>query len=452
MSNKTKTLRCILCKDIIIPNEKVYDITFGNEQRGFLCENCNKDLQYHYLERIESMLNALDDIGYVPEYYDEYYDNISEYYNKSGSLSERNLDKNIASPNKLAKDSSKKAINKKINPLEIYNNVRKYIIGQDDAIKDIITTIVRNNSTINPQFKSNMFLIGETGNGKTESVKQIANQLDLPFVIEDASKYTQEGYVGASVEQAIINLINVSGGDLRKASRGIIVFDEMDKKTDSGNRESGVATTSVQESLLKLVEGTTVLTTVGAFDTSLVTFVFIGACENVYIAREKRLGKKEIGFKGNIDGKKYTEILLDKNQNPNFLPDDLIEAGFKTELVGRIDKIIEFKSMDEEMAKRILLESSNSIFHFYIKELGNLGINVNMKNKNEIISHIAKRAVKLKMGARGLRQIVVNMFSKIYSDVILKNIKINDKYECVITKDTVYNNSNFKLCKKEVKI
>ena len=226
----------------------------------------------------------------------------------------------------------------------------------------------------------------------------------------------------------------------------------MDKKTDSGNRESGVATTSVQESLLKLVEGSTVMTTVGLFDTSLVTFIFIGACENVYLAREKRLGKKEIGFKSSHENKNHTEILLNKSKNPHFLPDDLIEAGFKTELVGRIDKIIEFRSMTEEIAVRILLESTNSIFKFYIKELANLGVKVKIENEIKVINHIAKRAVKLKMGARGLRQIVVDMFSNIYSEILLKDIKLNEKYECIITEDTVYNNKKFKLCKKEVKI
>ena len=446
MSNIDKVLRCILCKKEIQSKEKIFDITFGNEKRGFLCENCNKDLQYHYLEKFEEMLDVLDEMKFSSEYYDDLYDDMDEYYSKS--LGSGNLYKNNIT-------SNKKIVQKKINPVEIYNNVKKYIIGQDDAIKEIITTIIRNNTTTNPQFKSNIFLIGESGNGKTESVKQIANQLDLPYTIEDASKYTQEGYVGASVEQAIINLINVAGADLKKASRGIIIFDEIDKKTDSGDRESGVSTTSVQESLLKLVEGSNVLTTVGSFDTSLVTFIFIGACENVYLARDKRLGNKNIGFRENNDNKKQVELLLDKGKNPNFLPDDLINAGFKTELIGRIDKIIEFKSMNEEMATRILLESNNSIFKFYIKELSNLGINVKMEKESDIIKHIAKRAVKLKMGARGLRQIVVDMFSNIYSDVILNKTSKNGKYykyDCIITKDTVYNNKKFKLCKKEVKI
>ena len=108
--------------------------------------------------------------------------------------------------------------------------------------------------------------------------------------------------------------------------------------------------------------------------------------------------------------------------------------------------------MTEEIAVRILLESTNSIFKFYIKELANLGVNVKIENEIKVINHIAKRAVKLKMGARGLRQIVVDMFSNIYSEILLKDIKLNEKYDCIITEDTVYNNKKFKLCKKEVKI
>ncbi len=208
------------------------------------------------------MADALIEFGFEPDYYDEYYNNFEQY----------SKDKIEDSENKS--NRKKVACSKKIIPLEIYNNVRKCIIGQDDALKNIITTIVRNNTTNNPQFKSNIFLIGETGNGKTESIKQIAKQLDLPYVIEDSSKYTQEGYVGVSVEQAIIDLINAAQGDLKKASRGIIVFDEIDKKTDTDERESGVATTSVQESMLKMVEGTTMQTNLGSFDTGLINFYF----------------------------------------------------------------------------------------------------------------------------------------------------------------------------------
>ena len=451
MSNKSKVIRCTLCKNVISPVEKIHDIVYGDEKRGFLCDNCYKDLQQYFIEKFENMMDALYQAGFYSEDYDEKYDSFQEDINEQKLFNSNFSSKTAHSI--TTKNNKKKS--DKINPKQIFNNVTKAIVGQDEAIKEIITTIIRNNTTSNPQFKSNIFLIGESGNGKTESIKQIANQLDIPFVIEDASKYTQEGYVGVSVEQAVVNLINVAGTDLVKASRGIIVFDEMDKKTDSGNRESGVATTSVQESLLKLVEGSTVMTTVGLFDTSLVTFIFIGACENVYLARDKRLGNKNIGFRENNDNKKQVELLLDKGKNPNFLPDDLINAGFKTELIGRIDKIIEFKSMNEEMATRILLESNNSIFKFYIKELSNLGINVKMEKESDIIKHIAKRAVKLKMGARGLRQIVVDMFSNIYSDVILNKTSKNGKYykyDCIITKDTVYNNKKFKLCKKEVKI
>lgn len=386
------------------------------------------------------MADTLIEFGFEQDYYNNNFSNFEQSYINT-NINNNNV--NLISKKNVIQSK------KKIIPSEIYNKVRRYIIGQDEALKTIITTIIKNNTTTNPQFKSNIFLIGQTGNGKTESIKQIAKQLDLPYVIEDASKYTQEGYVGENVEQALVNLINVAQGDLKKASRGIIVFDEIDKKTDTGDRDSGVATTSVQESLLKLVEGTTIQTIKGRFDTGFITFIFIGACERVYLARKKRLGDKNIGFKSVSKVMNQKEVLLDKSKNPDFLPEDLINAGFKSELVGRIDIIQEFKSMDENMAKKILLESDNSILRFYIKELGFMGITVKMDNKNEIIDHIAKRAVKQKMGARGLRQVVVEMFSDIYSYIILKNISPNDRYICIITKDTVYNSKSFKLCKKE---
>lgn len=190
--------------------------------------------------------------GYNSYYGDDFEDELDynsyNVYNKP--LNTSNNSNLVKFPLELPKN--KKA--PKINTYSIYNEVIKNVIGQDEQVKNVISILVRNNMTTNRHFKSNMFLIGGTGNGKSETIKQIATRLDIPYVIEDAAKYTQEGYVGESVENALAKLIDAAGGDIKKAERGIVVFDEIDKKTDNGDR-SNVATTSVQDGLLKMLEG-----------------------------------------------------------------------------------------------------------------------------------------------------------------------------------------------------
>ncbi len=378
--------------------------------------------------------------GFENDFDDEFYD-IDNIYNKYNKLSNQTNNSNLVQfPKALPKPRKPK----KINTYNVYNKVIKSVIGQDEQVKNIISILVRNNMTSNRHFKSNIFLIGGTGNGKSETIKQVASHLEIPYVIEDASKYTQEGYVGESVENALVKLINAAGGDIKKAERGILIFDEIDKKTDNGDR-SNVATTSVQDSLLKMLEGTIVHTSKGAINTELITFVLIGACESAFEERKKRLsGKGTIGFSG-----ENKENLKNELKNPKFIPQDLIKSGFKSEFIGRIDLILEFHPMDEVMGKNIIEKSNISIFNIYIKELKKLNVSLVM-NRDEIVSEIVKRAIQLKTGARGIRQVVVEMFEGIYSEInVGKDNNCNTEYECHITKELIYDNSKFKLCKKK---
>ena len=395
---------------------------------GLVCPECQNELSSYFINAIINVADILT--------MDDSYD----YYN--------DYDKELANGFNTTKMDNPKIINKeknevksKINPYQVYKKISSKVIGQDDQIKNIISIIIINNMTNNAYVKSNIFLIGGTGNGKSETIKQIAKELDIPYVIEDSSKYTQEGYVGDSVQDAVIKLIN-EAKDLKKAEHGIIVFDEIDKKTDNGDR-SNVATTSVQDSLLKMLEGTNIHTNIGTISTEHITFILIGACEAAFEARRKRLtGKGKIGFT-NTDKSKTNEL-----SNPNFIPQDLVEAGFKSEFVGRIDYIQEFNPMDKDMAIRIINESKISIFNFYINELKRYKVDVVM-NREEVIECIANRAVQLGTGVRGIRQIVVEMFKNIFSQVIISNATSKQEYECIIDKNIVYDNTKFKLCKKK---
>ncbi len=396
---------------------------------GLVCPDCQNELSSYFINTILDVADIISMNGYYNDEFDEYNQEL---------VNEFNMPK-MNNPKVISQEKNK--VKAKINPYKIYKKISSKVIGQDEQIKNIISIIIRNNMTDNAYVKSNIFLIGGTGNGKSETIKQIAKELDIPYVIEDSSKYTQEGYVGDSVQDAVIKLIN-EAKDLKRAERGIIIFDEIDKKTDNGDR-SNVATTSVQDSLLKMLEGTNIHTNIGTINTEHITFILIGACEAAFTARKKRLtGKGKIGF-SNIEKNKTNEY-----SNPNFIPQDLVEAGFKSEFVGRIDYIQEFKPMDKDMAIRIINESKISIFNFYLSELKKYKVNVVM-NRDEVVESIASRAVQLGTGVRGIRQIVVEMFKNIFSKVIISDASAQEEYECIIDKDIVYDNSKFKLCKRK---
>ncbi len=405
--------------------------------KGAVCPNCLDELQGYFFKEIVTMFS-------IEKEYEDYMDNItySDFYDDDEYEQTQFKPKKYNNTKENTSSSNNNKL-RKINVNALYKDIIANVIGQDEAVKNIIATIVKNNLTDNPYFKSNMFLIGGTGTGKSETIKQIAKRLDIPYVIEDASKYTQEGYVGESVDGALAKLISAANGDIKKAERGIVIFDEIDKKTSNGEN-SGVSTTSVQDSLLKMLEGAVIKTSIGTINTEFITFGLIGSCENTYKAREKRLkGKGKIGF--NKEELSQEEL---EQKNPNFIPEDLIEGGFRAEIIGRSDLIQEFNQMDVNMALEMINNSKISIFNIYIKELKKLGVEVKM-NREEVVQEIAKRAVSLKVGARGIRQIVVEMFKGIYSEILVSSTNSLTGYDLYINKKTVYNNKEFKLCKKD---
>ncbi len=402
------------------------------------------DKMLDFSDKVDMFLNDetfLDDYLYYADKKNMGTDDVSNFPGYKNSILDSNVkNKPQISSNKSPKTKSKYEV---LNTKEIYDRVSKKIIGQDDVVKAVLSVIIRNRMVTVPDLKSNIFLIGGTGTGKTLVTSIICQELGIPYTIEDASKYTQEGYVGDSVSSMIRNLIDASGGDIKKAEHGVIYIDEIDKKTDNGDR-SGVSTTSVQDSLLKMIEGTKMNVGNATISTEFITFIVGGACESVYEAREKRLKNKgNIGFiTEKIDNTNY------ELKNPNFIPDDLINGGFKKEFVGRHSLIKEMHPMTISKLEDIINKSQISVFNLHLDFLKSIGVEIKM-NRREVVKEIANRSIQRGTGARGVKSIVEEMFEKLYEDITIDK-KNNERYVCTISKNTVRDNTDYQIKKYEL--
>lgn len=319
---------------------------------------------------------------------------------------------------------------------DIEREVLKSIIGQDTAVRKIVTAIYRaiNFRTI----KSNILVVGNSGTGKTETIKQIAKRLNIPYTVEDATKYTQEGYYGADVNEMILNLLENANMDIEKAQNGIIIIDEIDKK--AGHEGHDVAGTEVLKSLLKIIEGTTIKVPVtmnpyseelADFNTKNIIIVFLGAFSGLDIIRDKRLNSNPLGFSI-------------KNEEPKskakFLKQDLVKYGMPEEFVGRIDTIVEMNKLTKEDLALILKKSELSIFKRYQNELSNMGITLSYDD--DLFEIIAEKSLVLDTGARELSNTVNYMFENIIFDVLANPNKYKN---CVLNSEIVQDNTKYKL-------
>lgn len=320
----------------------------------------------------------------------------------------------------------------------IERNVLQYIIGQDIQVRQIITAIYRaiNFKTI----KSNVLVIGSSGTGKTETIRQIAKRLHIPYTIEDATKYTQEGYYGADVEEMIYNLLENANHDIEKAQNGIIVIDEIDKK--AGHEEHDVSGTEVLKSLLKIIEGTTIKISASEdpfeeemidFDTRNVIIIFLGAFSGLEKIRDKRLNTNPMGFT-------TRNVAMNESQKSRFLKQDLVKYGMPEEFVGRIDTIIEMNKLTKQDLSLILKRSKLSIFRRYQAELRKRGIALSYNGK--LFDCIAEESLALDTGARELSNTVNFMFENIMYDILANPNKYK---KCTLDLDIVHDNTKYLL-------
>lgn len=316
-------------------------------------------------------------------------------------------------------------------PHKIKASLDEFVIGQEQAKKTISVAVYNHYKRVNTDTlddieieKSNILMLGPTGSGKTYLVKTLARLLDVPLAIADATSLTEAGYIGDDIESVVSKLLAAAGNDVEKAERGIIFIDEIDKIAKKKNTsQRDVSGESVQQGMLKLLEGSEVEVPVGAnsknamvplttVNTKNILFICGGAFPGLEDIIKERLNKQaSIGFRADLKDKyDHTANLLQK-----VTVEDIRKFGMIPEFIGRLPIICSLEGLTKDMLVRILKEPKNAILKQYQKLLALDEVKLDFEE--DALEAIAEKALEKKTGARALRAIIEDFMMDIMYEI-----------------------------------